>query len=264
LLLTELDIFWSQMMKTKLRDTWTAGNAAINGWLAIPNGIVAELTSKAGYDSIVIDLQHGLNDYASALECLQAMQASDVTPMARVPWLEPGILMKLLDAGAMGIICPMINTAEDAENFVRYASYAPRGTRSFGPTRAAMAHGADYWTKANKAVVTLAMIETTQAVDNLDAIVATPDLTGVYIGPSDLALSMGYTPKLDQEEPAVVEKIEYIRKTAHAAGLKTGIHCAETSYAKRMIADGFDLVTLGSDMRMLTTAYATAMSEMRG
>lgn len=251
-------------MKTRLRDTWTAGKGAVNGWLAIPNTVVAEITAHAGYDSVVVDLQHGLNDYNSALEAMQAMSRSDITPMARVPWLEPGIIMKLLDAGALGIICPMVNTAEDAENFVRYANYAPRGTRSFGPTRAGMAYGADYWTRANETVITLAMIETTQALDNLDAIVATPNLTGVYIGPSDLSLSMGHTPRLDQDEPAVVEKITHIRETAKKAGLRTGIHCAGTDYAKRMLAEGFDLVTLGSDIRMLTSAYSTAIGEMKG
>jgi 4-hydroxy-2-oxoheptanedioate aldolase len=251
-------------MKTRMRDTWAAGNAVVNGWLAIPNTVTAEVTAAAGYDSVLVDLQHGLNDYQMALQMIQAMNGSDVTPLARVPWLEPGIIMKLLDAGALGIICPMINTAADAENFVRYANYAPRGTRSFGPTRAAMTYGADYWSKANDAVVTLAMIETTEALENLDEIVKTPNLTGVYVGPSDLSLSMGYTPKLDQDEPAVVEQITRIRETAHAAGIKAGIHCLSPSYTRKMIDQGFDMVTLGSDLRFLVAGLASALSELKG
>ena len=165
---------WEVTTKTRLQDTWAAGKAAINGWLAVPSPVTAELTSMADFDSVTVDLQHGLVDYQAALTMLEAMSASAATPMARAPWLEPGLIMKLLDAGALGIVCPMINTPEDAENLVRYTRYAPRGVRSFGPTRSALVYGAQYWTKANESVITLAMIETAEALENLDAIVATP------------------------------------------------------------------------------------------
>ncbi len=252
-------------MKTKLLDTWANGNAALNGWLSMPSTVSAEIMSKQGFDSLVVDLQHGLVDYTHALTMLQAVASSDVFPMARVPWLEPGIIGKLLDAGALGIICPMVNTPEDAENLVRYASYAPRGQRSFGPTRALLTHGADYPGRANETVVTLAMVETVQALQNVADIVKTPNLTGVYIGPSDLSLSMGYTPKLDQDEPAVVDAILSILSAAKQAGIRAGIHCITPAYAKQMIEKGFDLVTLGgSDNRILAGAAAGLLSEMRG
>ncbi len=252
-------------MKNRLRETWGAGKPGINAWLSMPNTITAEITARQDFDSIVIDLQHGLNDYLSALNMLQALEPGTATPMARVPWLEPGIIMKLLDAGALGIICPMVNTPQDAENLVRWAHYAPRGTRSFGPTRALMAYGVDYPTKANGEVITLAMIETVQALENVDAIVATPDLTGVYIGPSDLSLSMGHTPKLDQDQPEVVEAIKRILAACKKAGVRAGIHCISAAYAKKMIALGFDLITLGgSDNRIYTAALQERLAEMRG
>ena len=251
-------------MKTRLLDTWAAGKAAINGWLAVPSPVTAELTAKADLDSVTIDLQHGLIDYPAALTMLQAMSASGVTPIARAPWLEPGLIMKLLDAGALGIVCPMINTPEDAENLVRYTRYAPRGVRSFGPTRAGVAYGAEYWTKAHVSVVTLAMVETAEAMDNLDAIVATPDLSGVYIGPSDLSLSLGHTPKLDHDEPAVLAAIHRIREAAHEAGIKAGIHCLSPAYARSMIDAGFDLVTVGSDLRIYVAALNDAVAAVRG
>ena len=250
-------------MKTRLQDAWAAGRAAINGWLAVPSPVTAELTAKADLDSVTVDLQHGLIDYQAALVMLQAMSASGVTPIARAPWLEPGLIMKLLDAGALGIICPMINTPEDAENLVRYTRYAPRGVRSFGPTRAAFAYGAHYWTKANESVVTLAMIETAEALENLDEIVSTPDLSGVYIGPSDLSLSMGRTPKLDHDDPIVLSAIERIRESAHRAGIKAGIHCLSPAYAKSMIDGGFDLVTVGSDLRIYLAALDAAVAAVR-
>ena len=250
-------------MKTKLRDTWSAGRGAVNGWLSAPNAVMAEVTGKAGFDSVTIDLQHGLNDYQAALAMLQALAASDSTPMARVPWLEPGIVMKLLDAGALGIICPMVNTRADAERLVHYANYAPVGTRSFGPTRAMLVYGAGYVAKANDTVVTLAMVETAEALENVEAIARTPGLTGIYIGPSDLALSMGHTPKLDPEEPAVVDAVKRILAACKDAGIRCGIHCLASSYAKRMLDEGFDLVTLGSDIRLYSAACASAIAEAR-
>lgn len=251
-------------MKTKALDVWASGGAVINAWLSMPCTVSAELASRNDFDACTIDLQHGLNDYADALPMLQAMSESSITPMARVPWLEPGIVGKLLDAGALGLICPMVNTPEDAENFVRYASYAPRGSRSFGPTRAALAHGADYASHANDTVIKLAMIETTEALSNVEAIVATPGLTGVYIGPSDLSLSMGHTPKLDQDEQPVVEAIMRIKDAAKAAGIKAGIHTISTDYARDMVSQGFDLVTVGgSDIRLLAAAFATTAAAMR-
>ena len=116
---------------------------AINGWLSIPNSITAEAMSKLGGDSLTIDLQHGLNDYSTSLPMLQAMSTSNTVPFARVPWNEPGIIMKMLDAGVYGIIAPMINTKEDCEKFVSYCMYPPLGQRSYGPTRALMYAGED-------------------------------------------------------------------------------------------------------------------------
>ena len=150
-------------MQNKLRTLWNEDASAINAWLGIPSTITAEIVSRQGFDAITIDLQHGINDYSTAVPMLQAISASDATPMARVPWLEPGIIMKLLDAGALGIICPMINTPEEAERFVRYCRYAPQGDRSFGPVRAGLVHGPDYVKQANDSIVTLAMVETGQA-----------------------------------------------------------------------------------------------------
>ena len=179
-------------MQHKLRDTWAKGAGAVNAWLAIPSPVTAEIAAMQDFDSVTVDLQHGLNDYQIALSMLQAISTSDKTALVRVPWNEPGIIMKLLDAGALGVICPMINTRADAEAFVCACRYTPEGYRSAGPTRAMLVHGADYIAKANDAVVTLAMIETKEALDNVAEIVATPGLTGIYVGPSDLSLSLGY------------------------------------------------------------------------
>ncbi len=250
-------------MHNKLRSLWNEGATAVNAWLGIPSTVTAEIVSRQGFDAITVDLQHGITDYSSAVPMLQAISASDATPMARVPWLEPGIIMKLLDAGALGIVCPMINTPADAERFVRYCRYAPEGERSFGPVRAGLVHGPAYARQANESIVTLAMIETGQGLANVAEIVRTPGLTGVYIGPSDLGLSLGYEAKLDQTEPVVVDAIKRILEAARDAGIRAGIHCLAPAYAREMLGLGFDLVTLGTDIRLFTAAYADAMRALR-
>ena len=250
-------------MQNKLRTLWNEDASAINAWLGIPSTITAEIVSRQGFDAITIDLQHGITDYSSAVPMLQAISASDATPMARVPWLEPGIIMKLLDAGALGIVCPMINTPEDAQRFVRYCRYAPDGDRSFGPVRAGLLHGPGYVKQANDSIITLAMVETGQALAQVADIARTPGLTGVYIGPSDLGLSLGYEAKLDQTEPVVMDAIKRILEAARNGGIKAGIHCLAPAYAREMLELGFDLVTMGTDIRLFTAAYADAMKALR-
>ena len=136
------------MEQQSLRNCWSKGKGAINAWCSIPNAVTAEMMSMNDFDSITIDMQHGLVDYQTALNMLQVISGSGKTPMVRVPWNEPGIIMKSLDAGALGVICPMINTPEDAVEFVATTKYAPVGSRSSGPTRAMMIHGPNYHDEA--------------------------------------------------------------------------------------------------------------------
>ena len=141
------------MRENRLRTLWNQDKAAVNGWLAVPNGFSAEVMAQQGWDSLTVDMQHGVIDYSAMVSMLQAISTTGTVPIVRVPWLEPGILMKSLDAGAYGVICPMVNTRDDAARLVAYTHYAPRGTRSFGPIRATMYGGPDYATKANDTIV---------------------------------------------------------------------------------------------------------------
>ncbi len=251
-------------MVTRLERVWSEGKTAVNGWLSIPSSVTAELVARQGYDSIVIDLQHGLIDYQTALTMMQAIDAgSDATVIGRPPWNEPSIIMKLLDAGAWGILCPLINNRADAEAFVGACRYAPRGFRSVGPTRAMMTFGPDYIERANDHVVTLAMIETREAFDNVEEIAATPGLTGLYIGPADLAQSLGYPVELDPTGEGMLAAIEHIRDAATAAGKKAGMHCMMPAYARDMADRGFDFVTLGNDFRMLTAELQARVRAFR-
>ena len=218
-----------------------------------------------GYDSLTIDLQHGALDYAALLPMLQAMRASGVTPLARVPWREPGAIMKALDAGAQGIICPMVNSAEEAAEFVSYLRYPPEGQRSFGPTRAAVAYGG-YGTAANGEALALAMIETAAGAERLDEIAATPGLDGLYIGPVDLTLGTQggrLAPGFDREEPEMIALIQRILAACKANGLVAGLHCGTPDYAARAVSWGFDLTTVSGDTRLLASAAAASVARWR-
>ncbi|MCO5066294.1 MAG: aldolase/citrate lyase family protein [Rhizobiaceae bacterium] len=252
------------MRKNNLRTIWDSGGAAINGWLAIPNSFSAEVMAHAGWDSLTIDLQHGVQDYATSIAMLQAISTTSTVPLARVPWNEPGIIMKMLDAGCYGIICPMINTAQDAHDFVSACRYIPRGRRSFGPIRATLYAGADYPQHANDEIVTFVMIETQEALDNLDEILAVEGVDAIYIGPADLSLALGCTPKFDQDEKPVVEAIEMVVRKATEKGIVAGIQNGTPAYALKMIDLGFKFVTVASDARMMTARSSEIIGSMRG
>ena len=245
------------MVPNAIRRLWSESKPVINGWLSIGNAFSAEILAQQGYDALTIDMQHGLVGYEAMTAMLQAMRASGVTPMVRVPWLSAGDIMKALDAGAYGIICPMINSRAEAEQFVSYMRYPPLGTRSFGPTRVVFSAGSDYGQKADQEVLCLAMIETADGMKNLEEIVGTPGLDGVYIGPADLTLGLTgrkYPTGFDREEPEMIAAIQTILQKAHAAGIRACLHCGTPAYAAKAVGWGFDLVTLLNDVRMLANA----------
>jgi 4-hydroxy-2-oxoheptanedioate aldolase len=251
-------------MANKLKQIWASNRAVVNGWLAIPSGFSAEVLAQCGFDSVTVDLQHGVQDYLSMVECFQAMQAHPVTPMVRVPWNEPGIIGKVLDAGAYGVICPMINTREQAEAFVSYAKYPPRGARSNGPIRVGMyGEAGTYQQVANDETLALPMIETREAVANLEAILDVPGIAGVYIGPSDLGFSHGLLPKLDREEPEMLAIYDRVIIETEKRGLAAGIHTGSSAYAARAIGMGFRLVTLLNDVSLMAMAAKGGVAQIR-
>jgi 4-hydroxy-2-oxoheptanedioate aldolase len=250
------------MRENRIRTIWKAGGAVLNGWLAIPTAFSAETMAHQGWDSLTIDLQHGVVDYQAAVNMLTAVSTTDTVPVVRVPWLEPGILMKMLDAGAYALICPMVNSREDAERLVAFTHYAPRGTRSFGPIRALLYGGSDYPKHANDTIVVFAMIETKQALDNLDDIMSVKGLDAVYIGPSDLSLALGCTPTFDDVDPPVVEAIDRILAKAKEHGLVAGIHNGSPEAALKRIEKGFQFVTVSSDARLMAAGAQQVVAKM--
>ena len=242
---------------------FAAGGNAVNGWCAIPSTVTAEIIGRAGFDMVTVDMQHGLIDYQTALTMCQVLQGLPAPALVRVPWNEPGVIMKCLDAGFSGLICPMINTRADARRLVDAARYAPLGSRSFGPTRANLVHGATYAHSANEAVLLFAMIETREAMSNLDDILGVDGIDGVYVGPSDLGLSLGYEPTLEPTAPEVIAAIEEIAKRARAAGRIAGVHTGSPSMVKAMLGQGFQFASLLTDVRLFANALSRSLAEVR-
>ena len=251
------------MRENKLKSIWARGEAVVNGWLSIPSAFSAEVMAHQGFDSLTVDMQHGVIDYQVAVTMLQGISTTGAMPMARVPWNDPARLMKILDAGAYGVICPMVNTRAEAEALVRACKYPPRGYRSWGPVRASIYAGADYGDHANDDIVVMPMIETAEAMKNLDEILSVPGVDGVYVGPSDLSLALGLKPRLDQTDAPVVEAQQKIAEACKRHGVVAGIHNSTATYALKMIAQGYQFVTLASDSRHMAMKAAEEVAVVR-
>ena len=251
------------MRANKLRTIWAEGGTAVNGWLHIPSSWSAEVMAHAGWDSVTVDLQHGLAGYQATVTMFQAIGTTDAVPMARSTWNDPAQIMRLLDAGAYGIICPMINTREEAEAFVGACRYPPLGYRSLGPTRASVYAGADYAQQANKTIVTLAMVETQQSLDNLVDILETPGLDGVFVGPGDLGLSLTGQTGMDMSEPALAKALAYIGKTTQANGRVAGIWVPTPEVGQQMMQLGYQFLTISTDTRLLSAAAKNIVTKMK-
>jgi 4-hydroxy-2-oxoheptanedioate aldolase len=250
------------MRPNKLREIWKSGAKANNCWLSLGNAYAAELVAHQGWDSVTIDLQHAPADFKDALAMLTAVSTTDCVPVVRVPANEPGIICRVLDAGAYAVMCPTINTAEEAAQFVSASRYTPMGTRSLAPNRVLLYAGADYAAHANTTVVTMAQIETATGLANVEAIAKTPGLDMLFAGPSDLGLSLGTTTgHANPTDKATQDAIDRILHAAHAAGIRAGIFGTTAEFAKLMFAKGFDLVTVTTDANLL--AAGKSLSSLR-
>ncbi|MFC3833543.1 MULTISPECIES: HpcH/HpaI aldolase family protein [Deinococcus] len=253
-----------------MREPWAVaerlrrGEVVLNGWLHLPGGVSAEVMGRAGYDALTVDLQHGLIGDGGLVGTLQAIATTPAAPLVRVPGLHPPDLMRALDAGAVGVICPMIDTPDHADALVRACRYAPAGQRSFGPTRARLVHGDAYAAGADAGTLVFAMIETARALEHLDAILDTPGLDGVYVGPGDLSLSLTGHATLDFRAGAVHDAVAHIARAAAARGVVPGIFTQGGDLARAALDLGYRFVTAGSDLALLSTAARTVLGDLRG
>lgn len=240
---------------------WVAGEVTYGAWLSIPNSFSAEVMAHQGFDWICIDMQHGVADYQVAVTMLQAIGTTPTIPFVRVPWNEFGIIGRVLDAGALGVIIPMVNSVEEAKQAVAACRYFPQGARSFGPTRATYYAGADYFGDANNQVACMPMIETKQAVERLDDILSVPGINAVYVGPADLSITLGLPPGMDNGGAFEEARVK-IAQTCKRHGVTPGIH-ANASLAAKHAAAGYQMITISSDLGSMASASARDLRSVR-
>ncbi len=246
---------------TSLRSLWSGGATTLGAWLTMPSSVAAEAVAGVGFDYVCIDAQHGAVDYQTTVSLLQGIALGGSNPVVRVPWNEPGIIAKMLDAGAQGVIVPMVNTVADAEAVVRACRYAPLGSRSYGPTVVGLRH-ADYVTWAAENVAVIPMIETVEAVRNIDDILAVPGIDAIYVGPADLSLTLGLPPRNNDDSPQFTEALERIVAACRNSGVVPGAHCVG-GVAPRRAEQGFRLLTVTSDIVAMRQGMAADLRNAR-
>lgn len=246
-----------------MRDVWANAEIAWGSWCGFGNPGVAEAMAALDFDFNCLDTQHGGLGYEDSRDLLHVIDRGVGTPTVRVPWNEPGIIGKTLDAGANAVIVPMVNTVEQAEAAVSYTYYAPMGGRSWGPARASMRQAGYTPQKANDANLVIPMIETTEALDNLDEILAVKGVDAIYVGPADLSISLGLAPGNNDGESAFDEALAHIVKGCVNAGVIAGIH-ANPALAERRAEQGFRMITVATDTVLLRGAVADALAHSRG
>lgn len=250
-------------MTTSLRETWNNGGTALGAWLFLREPLVAEAAALGGYDYVCIDMQHGLMDYEQTVTMLYAMARTPTTPIVRVPWNEPAMIGRVLDAGAYGVIIPMVNTAAEAAAAVAACRYAPQGSRSMGPVGVSARSGREgYFGNANESVLCIPMIETKQAVENIDEILAVPGIDAVYIGPADLSLTYGLQPRTDQDDATWNAAVTRVQETCVRHGVIPGVH-ADAALAAKRAAAGFKMITVGFDLGSVMTGIRVDLATAR-
>ena len=252
------------MRLNKVKALWREGKPASVGWLMTADTYVAETMANAGFDAIVLDMQHGMGiGIDRAVTVLQAISTTETVPIVRVPWNEPAYIQYVLDAGAYGVIVPLIGSPEDAAKAAGACRYAPLGYRSVGPNRVRLYAGNDYFQHANEEIICLVMIEHIDTIPKLEAIAKTPGIDGFYIGPSDMAVTMGLPPSMDVKDPDHVAACQRVLDIADASGLVAGMHCGSAAEAARRFTMGFKLCPLGNDIGFVSAGANAALRTVR-
>lgn len=245
------------MVEDRFRRTARDGQTLLSAWLTLNSPVLVDMIGEAGWDSILIDQQHGLGGHDEMVGCLTAAKAVGMPALVRVAGNDPGLVGRALDAGAQGVVCPLINSAEDAERFVRAVKYPPRGHRSWGPYRAQLYLTGDYVSQANGWTIACPQIETRGALDQLDDILAIEGVDMVCFGPNDLSAAL--TGRFDIWASEVLESMTLVLRKCREASVMAFIFANDVEYAKPLIETGWDIVAIGTD----TGWFLTAASEAR-
>jgi 4-hydroxy-2-oxoheptanedioate aldolase len=248
---------------SSLRELVRSGRTAHGAWCMLPGTVITEVVTASGPDWLCFDTQHGLIDDASMRTMVQAAELRGTPAFVRVPWNDEASIMRALDAGAEGIIVPMVNSQAEARKAAGASRYPPVGFRSWGPLRSGMRIPGFDTKVGNERTVCLVMVETIQAVESLDAILEVPGVDGVFVGPNDLAISHSGTNKDCGIDPRNVGLIETIVRGCEQRGLAAGISVAGVEEAHRFAAMGYTLIGLPSEASLLGGALVQTLAEMR-
>lgn len=249
-------------MTGSIKDRWRQGEVTLGAWLMVPSPLTAEILSKAGFDWVLVDMQHGCMDYETAVDMIRAIDLSGATPMVRVPWNEPGIIGRMLDAGAMAIVAPMIEGVDDARRLVQACRYPPAGRRSLGPIRVGARDGMGYIATANDRVCVIPMIETAAALDAVEEIAAVEGVDALFVGPFDLSLALGLPPGDNDGLPAFDAAIARINAAARAQGVATAVLSTQTIGPLRA-KQGFQMISVITDSQALAMAGGQSLAAAR-
>lgn len=250
------------MRRNPLKQLQKEKRTAVNAWVSMGSGYLAEVMGHCGFDAVTVDLQHAPLGFDQAVHLLQAISCTPAVPLARCAGTTLAEINKLLDAGAYGIICPLVDNVDQAAHFARTCRYPPLGARSYGPARGLLYGGSDYLEHANSEIMSLAMIETTNALDDIARIIDVDELDGVYVGPSDLGIAMGLGPNA-WDDPRMAEAIAHILEVVHARGKYAGIFCGPAEMAEHCTRLGYDLITPGNDVQLLRSGATARIDGVR-
>jgi 4-hydroxy-2-oxoheptanedioate aldolase len=246
-----------------LRANWERDEPAFNAWVTLEGPAVAESLALAGFDAVTVDLQHGAGILDEAGAAFAEVEHAGAVPLVRTRWNDPAEIMRALDLGARGIICPMVESRSEAERLVGWCRYPPVGVRSFGPVRGALGSGADHVGRSNAIIVVLAMIETAEGLRNVDEIARTPGLDGLYVGPTDLSLAVGLPTLADLGDPTMLEALDAIIAAARRSGIVPGVHAPTPERAASMVERGFRFVCPAVDADLVRSGAEGALDATR-
>ncbi|WP_374526710.1 HpcH/HpaI aldolase/citrate lyase family protein [Novosphingobium sp.] len=249
-------------MFDSLKSRWKNGDVTLGAWCNIPSSLSAEILAKGGFDWVLVDMQHGCMDYSVAVEMIRAIDLAGIAPLVRVPWNEPGIVGRMLDAGAMGIVAPMIQNADEARRLVEACLYPPLGRRSLGPIRVMARDGAGYVSSANERVCVIPMIETVEALTAVEEIAAVPGVDALFVGPFDLSFSLGLRPGDNDGDPKFDEALVRINAAARTNGVATAV-LSTARLAPLRARQGFQMISVMTDSQALAAAAQTNLSDAR-
>ncbi len=252
-----------QMQRNPVKKKLANGEPSIGTWVSGGSPALVEILAQTELEWLTMDMEHTAIDYSALQGCLLAMRGTPTVPFVRVAWNDPALIKRALDIGSLGVVVPTVETVEEAENAVKASRYAPVGERGIGSARGVLVWGADYYQRANDEIAVVCMVESAKGVENIDRILEVPGIDIIFIGPNDLASSLGVPLGLDNKHPDHVQAVEQVLAATKKAGVPAGIHCGSGEEVGRRINQGFQWLPISSETRVMTAGFSRELAIAR-